>query len=248
MENKSVQSAGEKKAIQKKKNGVPRHQAPKSDEVLGTRKLVLAAMLAAVAYVVMVVGRFPLVPSDFLRYDPKDVVILLGGCILGPVAALLITAVVSFVEMVTVSTTGPIGFAMNVVSTLAFVLPATVIFRRFRENNDIVAAVAGLVCSVAFMTGVMLLWNYALTPIYQGFPREAVVPMLWSTFLPFNLLKGGINAAVFLILFKPLKLALGAMGFGIKREENESLVIWIIVGVAALATLVLIVLSLLGKI
>ena len=247
MKNELVQSAGEKKATPERESKKTR-SAEKSGEVLSTGKLVLAAMLAAVAYVVMVVGRFPLVPSDFLKYDPKDVVILLGGCLLGPVAALLITLVVSFIEMITVSTTGYIGFAMNVVSTLAFVLPATVIFRSLREKNDLVAAVVGLLVSVASMTGVMLLWNYALTPIYQGFPREAVVPMLWSTFLPFNLLKGGINAAVFMILFKPLKTALGAMGFATKKEKNEGTVVWIIVGVAALATLVLIVLSLLGKI
>ena len=52
------------------------------------------------------------------------------------------------------------------------------------------------------MTGVMLLWNYLITPIYLGYPREAVVELLIPAFLPFNLLKGGINAALTLILYK----------------------------------------------
>ena len=45
------------------------------------------------------------------------------------------------------------------------------------------------------MICVMLLWNYLIALIYMGYPREAVVQLLLPAFLPFNLLKGGLNAA-----------------------------------------------------
>lgn len=58
------------------------------------------------------------------------------------------------------------------------------------------------------MVLVMLLWNYLITPIYMGYPREVVVELLIPAFLPFNLIKGGLNAAITMILYKPIVTAL----------------------------------------
>lgn len=44
-----------------------------------TKKITTLAMISAIAYVVVVVGRVPVVM--FLKYDPKDIVITLGGLI-----------------------------------------------------------------------------------------------------------------------------------------------------------------------
>jgi riboflavin transporter FmnP len=57
----------------------------------------------------------------------------------------------------------------------------------------------------------MILWNYLITPMYMGVPREAVVEMLVPVFLPFNLIKGGANAALTLLLYKPVIYALKRM-------------------------------------
>ena len=58
------------------------------------------------------------------------------------------------------------------------------------------------------MAAVMLLWNYLIAPIYMGMPREAVAELLLPAFLPFNLIKGSINTAVTLLLYKPAFLRL----------------------------------------
>ena len=50
----------------------------------------------------------------------------------------------------------------------------------------------------------MLLWNYIVTPIYFGMPREAVVSILIPGILPFNLLKCGLNTGLTLFLYKPI--------------------------------------------
>lgn len=42
----------------------------------------------------------------------------------------------------------------------------------------------------------------------MGIPREAVAKLLVPAFLPFNLLKGGLNAAITMLLYKPIKKAL----------------------------------------
>ena len=162
-----------------------------------TKRLTMIGMLSAIAFAVMVVGRVPIVL--FLKYDPKDVVIVIGGFIFGPLSAFFISLIVSLIEMVTVSEDGIIGFIMNVLATCAFACTASVIYKK---DYTLKGAIIGLICGVLLMTGVMLLWNYLITPIYLGYPREAVVELLIPAFLPFNLLKGGINAALTLILYK----------------------------------------------
>ena len=167
------------------------------------KKLTTLAMLSAIAYVVMAVGRIPVIM--FLKYDPKDVIIAIGGFIFGPLSAFIVSLLVSLVEMFTVSDTGFIGFIMNVISTCAFACTAAYIYERKRTLKG---AIIGLISGTLLMTGVMILWNYLITPLYLGYPREAVVEMLIPAFLPFNLLKGGLNTALTMLLYKPLVGAL----------------------------------------
>ena len=54
----------------------------------------------------------------------------------------------------------------------------------------------------------MLLWNYLITPIYMVMDRSVVAAMLVPVFLPFNLVKGGLNMALILLLYKPVVTAL----------------------------------------
>ncbi len=173
-----------------------------------TRMLVTLAMLTAIAFIVMLVFRLPLLAGfglGFLKFDLKDVVITIGGFIFGPVAALAMSVVVSFLEMITVSESGPIGLLMNVLSTMAFACPAAFIYKK---RHGLSGAILGLLTGVACMTVIMLLWNYLVTPFYMGVPREQVAAMLASLFLPFNLIKGFINAAVIMLLYKPVVAAL----------------------------------------
>lgn len=168
-----------------------------------TRKLTLMAMLSALAYLVMSVGRIPIVL--FLKYDPKDVVIAIGGFLIGPGAAALISLLVSLIEMLTVSETGFIGMFMNVLSTWAFVLPASWFYRR---KHTLRGAAVGLASGVVLTTAFMLAWNYIVTPLYMGYPRAAVAELLLPVFLPFNLGKGALNAGLTLLIYKPVSKAL----------------------------------------
>ena len=172
-----------------------------------TKKIVLLAMMAALAYLVMVVIRIPVVM--FLKYEPKDVIITIAGFIFGPLEAFLVSAVVSIIEMFTVSDTGWIGAVMNLVSTCSFACVAALIYKK---NHTLQGAVIGLLAGVGCMVAVMILWNYLLTPLYMGYPREAVVPLLPTVFLPFNLLKGGLNAAITMLLYKPVVITLRKAG------------------------------------
>lgn len=170
---------------------------------------VALAMLTAVAYVVMLLSKMLPSVNGFLDFDFKDVVICIGGFIYGPLAAALVSIVVALIEMFTISHTGPIGMLMNVISTCAFCCTATFVYKR---HHTMKGAVLGLSCGVVGLVAVMLLWNYLVTPIYQGVPREVVAAMLPTVFLPFNLVKGGMNMAATLLLYKPVVTALRKAG------------------------------------
>jgi riboflavin transporter FmnP len=141
----------------------------------------------------------------FLSYEPKDVIITIGSFLLGPVAAFVMSLIVSLVEMVTISQTGPIGCLMNLISTCCFACTAGLIYKRKHSLNG---AVMGLLVGSATMIIAMLLWNWLITPLYMGTPRAAVEAMLLPVFLPFNALKAGLNTALILGLYKPLTSAL----------------------------------------
>ena len=72
--------------------------------------------------------------------------------------------IVSLIEMVTISTTGWIGFVMNVIASALFVCPAAWIYHRRRTVRG---ALIGLLVGAVAMTGGMILWNYIITPLYM---------------------------------------------------------------------------------
>lgn len=172
---------------------------------MSTRSLTTLAMLTAIAYVVMILSKMLPQVANFLQMDLKDTVISIGGFLFGPLSAAIISIVVAVVEMFTVSDTGPIGCIMNVLATCAFTCTAAFVYKRFHTRRG---AVIGLALGTVCLTVVMLLWNYLITPIYMGMDRAVVAAMLPTVFLPFNLVKGGLNMALILLIYKPVVTAL----------------------------------------
>ncbi len=187
-----------------------------------TKKITTTALLCALAYIATFVGRLPISTIGFLKYDPKDVIVVMGGFIFGPLTAFVISAVVSIIEMVTISETNIIGCIMNIVSTVSFAVTASVIYERSRS---IKGAVLGLIAAIFAMTVTMVVWNYVLTPFFYGMPREEVVKMLLPVFVPFNLIKSSLNTALVLLLYKPFVKILRRAGLIEKRESASGSVI-----------------------
>ena len=165
------------------------------------KKITSIAILTAFAFLARLVFK---IPVSFLTFDIKDTVIALGGLVFGPISGVVIALLVSLIEMI-ISETGPIGFLMNFVSSAVFAGVASLIYKLKRNYNG---AIIGLFSAVGATTAVMLLMNVIFTPIYQGVPRDVVVSMLPTMFLPFNLAKTLFNAAVIMLIYKPVTLAL----------------------------------------
>lgn len=171
-----------------------------------TRKLAIMGMFSAIAFVLSCLGNLlPIRFAGFLNYDPKDVMIVIAGFALGPLATIAISLVVSLVEMIFISSTGIIGFLMNVISSVCFALIPALLYKK---NRCFKSAIIGLIIGCAVTTLMMLLWNYFVTPFYMEIPREAIAQMLLPVFLPFNLLKTGANAIIVVLIYKPISRAL----------------------------------------
>ena len=209
------------------------------------KKLVLLAMLAAMAYIIVSVIRIPVVL--FLKYEPKDVVITIGGFLLGPMASFIVSLVVSLLEMVTISETGPIGCLMNLISTCAFSCTAAALYKR---KHTLSGAISGLVIGSAFMVVVMLLWNWLITPLYMGVARSAVEGMLLPVFLPFNALKAGLNSALVMLLYKPMSTGLRKTGLleSSQSKASGSKLGFYLLAAGLLITCIILLLVLQGKI
>lgn len=180
-----------------------------SRSTISTKTITSVAMLTGIAYVVMLCSKLLPSVNGFLDFDFKDVVICIGGFTFGPTVAAFISVLVAFIELITVSGTGPIGFIMNVLATCSFCCTASFIYKKQHTKTG---AVVGLSVGVVCLVAVMLLWNYLITPIYQNVPRQVVVGMLPTVFFPFNLAKGGMNMAATLLLYKPIVTALRKAG------------------------------------
>ena len=167
------------------------------------RKITTMAMFAAASIVLVYLIRFPFfAAAPFLEYDPANIPILIATYLFGPSTGLMLTFVVSVIQGITVSAqSGIIGIAMHIFATGSFVLSAGMIYNRKRSFSGLVVSA---ICGTLAMTVAMILWNLIFTPLFMGTPIDTVAKMLVPIIIPFNLLKGSINAFIAVVMYKML--------------------------------------------
>jgi riboflavin transporter FmnP len=215
------------------------------------KRMTAIAVFAALAYVI----HFVHIPVMFLNLDFKDVVMTIAGMYFGPTAAAVLAFLVPILEYPT-SETGPYGLIMNILSSGAFVIVASVIYK-FKKTLS--GAIIALCSASLSMVAVMMLANLFVTPYYMHVTQADVVGLIPTLLLPFNAVKAVLNAALTLCLYKPTSKVLKKSGFGRKEsvqteEENKksanlrSVLVWTIGGAIAIAAFCIIFFVLGGKI
>ena len=171
-----------------------------------TKKICAAAMFCAVAFVLTYVK----IPVMFLSLEVKDSIIVLSSLLFGPIWGLAIAIIVPILELLTHSTTGVYGLAMNMLSSVTFSMVTCLIYK---YKKSFYGAIAGLLSGVMAVTAVMLLANLLITPYYMGVSTQEVAALIPTVLLPFNLVKATLNGAIVLLLYKPLSTVLKRTGF-----------------------------------
>jgi len=165
-----------------------------------TLKIAKVSMLVAISVVLVYLVHFPIFPPvPFLEYDPADIPIFIGTFAFGPLAGIMLVVVTAVVQGVTVSAaSGIYGIIMHILATGSFVLVAGNIYRGQKSRKK---AVIALAAGVATWTGVMVIANLIVTPLFMGVP-VSVVKGLLPYIIGFNLIKAGANSIVTFFLYK----------------------------------------------
>lgn len=166
------------------------------------RRLVLIALLAAIAFLLAFLEfPVPLSPS-FARLDLSDLPALLGAFLMGPLAGVSIELVKNLLQLLTTST-GGIGELANFLIGSAFVFVAGALYTRQPTPKG--ARSACLAASLAMGIAAAVVNYYILLPLFEVFmPLDQLIaafgefiPFIQTKLdvvlynvLPFNLIKG----------------------------------------------------------
>ncbi|MCI6992787.1 MAG: ECF transporter S component [Clostridiales bacterium] len=175
-------------------------------ETLNTTKkfsVKLIAKMGMMAAIACVLGlfRFPILPMvPFLTYDFADIPIIISAFAFGPVAGLLITVVVSFIQAFLLGGDQLYGFIMHILASGSFVIVASLIYKGHKTKK---MAIVSLIAATLVMIVVMGAANYFVTPYYYGgAAMKEMVVKLMPFILLFNLIKGVANSVITLLVYK----------------------------------------------
>ena len=206
---------------------------------INLKKLSVTAMLCAVAYLCTVLFKFKV---GFLTFDLKDAILTVIAFLYGPVYAVVSSVLVAGIEFMSVSDTGLYGFIMNALSSAVFTATCGLIYK---YRRTLTGAVFGSVCAVLAMVAVMLVANIFITPFYMGVARSEVAALIPKLLLPFNLIKGIVNAAITMIIYKPITSALKRVGLTVGTSQKTDVKKFVLISIAALVLLAVAVVAIL---
>lgn len=167
-----------------------------------------AGVFSAMAYIVALICEPIPAVAGFLSIDVKDAIIAIASFIYGPIVAPIISFIVAGIEYFTIgSDTVGYGFLMNFASSATF---STVVSLIYRLRKNVNTALIGFFAAIVTTTGVMLLLNTFVTPMYVEYLgiEFDVIANLPVLFLPFNFAKTLLNSAIAMLLYKPIINAL----------------------------------------
>lgn len=193
------------------------------DKTVNKARLIAGiGMLTAVAVVLQYIEvAIPIMPS-FIKLDFSDLPELIGAFAYGPLAGVLIAGLKNIIHLA-VSQSGFVGELSNFLLGATFALVAGFLYKLRKRRW--MAIVAGILASVAMAAISYPLNRFLIYPLYYsilGFPEEAILamyqvilPMVKSVpqallifNVPFTLVKGLINVAITLVIYKRISFLL----------------------------------------
>lgn len=188
------------------------------------RSMALVAMLGAVAFALMQFKFTVPVLSPVFKFEPSALAEVIGGFILGPIGAIEIIAIRTFLDIAFFgSSTMFTGELQNFLLSIAYVIPAVLYYRR---NHTKKGALVGLIIGTLFCVIVSIVTNLTIVfPFYLtafGIEMSGLVDMFakvnpWVkdlptlvafSIVPFNLLSKGITSFITMLVYKKLSVPL----------------------------------------
>jgi riboflavin transporter FmnP len=197
---------------------------------VNTRKLVMTAMLSAVATVLMFIEvPIPALIPSFVKMDISDLPALIGTFSMGPIAGVVISLLKNVLHIAIKGTSSAgVGELCNFLLGCFFVVPAGLIYKAMKgdptaedaKKKGRIAALVGCVSGALIMALASVPLNYFVTyPAYvkfYGMPLEAIIGMYQAILpsvksligclvifnLPFTFVKGLLDAVITFLIYK----------------------------------------------
>ena len=176
-----------------------------------TRMLIAVAMLSSVSFVLMLLAfPVPMLPA-YLKVDFSDIPALIAAITMGPLAGVLVAFLKNVLDwLFSGSPTGvPVGHLANFVTSILFVTPVYLIYRKVTSSKGIAFGLG--VGTLSMAIGMSVLNYYVFLPMYSyflNFPMEtgsALYNSIIFGILPFNMVKGILVTIVMIVLFKRMR-------------------------------------------
>ncbi|MBQ3328490.1 MAG: ECF transporter S component [Eggerthellaceae bacterium] len=164
-----------------------------------TKQLVTMALMCAIAILLSFI-EFPIFPAaSFLKLDISFVPSAVMGFAYGSGPGVLVGVACAVAHG---AITGNwVGCLMNIIACCAFVIPASIIYKR---NRTFKGAMIGLVVSIVCLVVAAIIANLAIDPTFYGIPFDVVAGLIVPAILPFNIIKGVVISVLTAIVYKSI--------------------------------------------
>lgn len=162
-----------------------------------TRQLVTMGLMTALAALLSFV-QFPIFPgADFLKYDPSLAASMVVGFAYGAGPGMVVALLAATIQGLIMGNW--VGALMNYVAALCFILPASLIYKRFHTFKG---AIGGLLVSIVVVVVGNCVSNLTLGVWFFYGSADAILPLMLPAVIPFNIMKAGLNSLLALAVYK----------------------------------------------
>lgn len=189
-----------------------------------TKKLVMAALLGALAAILMVLDfNVPLAPG-FIKFDFSDFPVLIGGFVFGPVTGVLIAFLKIVLNLLFKPTTTMfVGEASNFLLSVCYMGVACLYYRKHRtKKGAVIGMVLATITTSLFAIASNILVMFPMYAKLFGMSMEQIVgmvsavnpfvkdvtTMVIASLVPFNLFKYGVISIITFVSYKKIEVIL----------------------------------------
>lgn len=189
----------------------------KEQHLFSTKQMVSLSLLAALAYVLMLI-HLPFKFLGFLELEFSDIPAIAATLTYGPVAGVIVELLKNVLKAITSTTTGGVGEIANFVISICYIIPLGVLFRRLQWKKKVILSFLGGI--IGFVIAGIVVNYFVTVPLYAKLfggmdavigVASATIPAIKSLatvvilgITPFNIVKGIMMSVVGYFVYKIL--------------------------------------------
>jgi len=191
---------------------------------LRLRRLIIAALFGAIAFVLIFFSFSIPVISPFAEFDFSALPELIGGFVLGPVGAIEIITIKLLLKLIFQGSSSMLtGEIQNFMLSISFVVPAVVYYRKHRTKKGAIVGIAlgaVMVVIASVITNIYLIFPFYMAAYGMNWDAiigmcSALIPaindiptMVLFSIVPFNVLSRTLTAVITMLVYKRISVPL----------------------------------------